>query len=424
MKSILRGQPLHFVDTLDPDVHWTVRSVAERLQIGAYSQVLAPMVWEDQPVGFLYVIRKPATGFSDKEIALLETFADQAVIAIQNARMFNELQTRNKDLTESLEQRTAMSEILRVISQSQTDVQPVFEAIARNARKLCEGTFGVVATFDGNLIHIAALEGFTPEGTEELRRSFPMRPGKAGANQRAILTRTVAHVPDVAEDPEYKMQGLAQVAGYRSIVAVPMLRDGRPIGSISIAGAEPGMFSERQIAMLQTFADQAVIAIENTRLFNETQEALEQQKAAAEILSVISSSVSDTKPVFDKILESCKHLFGSDEMDVLLVDDQGQLQIAAYVGKVHDAVAATFPAPVEKTPAGRAIRERRVVHYPDVIHGADVPNVVRQVSEIAGYQSMAFAPMLWEGRGIGAIGVARSSGAYTRKGAGAAADLR
>jgi len=174
-------------------------------------------------------------------------------------------------------------------------------------------------------------------------------------------------------------------------------------------------FLNKEIALLETFADQAVIAIQNARLFNETQEALEQQKASAEILSVISSSVADTKPVFDKILESCKHLFGSDEMDVLLVDDQGQLQIAAYVGKVHDAVAATFPAPVEKTPAGRAIRERRVVHYPDVIHGADVPNVVRQVSEIAGYQSMAFAPMLWEDRGIGAIGVARSSGAYSVK---------
>ncbi len=286
VQGILRGQPFHFVDTLDPDVHWTVRSVAERLQIGAYSQVLAPMIWEGQAVGFLYAIRKPATGFSNKEIALLETFADQAVIAIQNARLFNELQTRNKDLTESLEQRTAMSEILRVISQSQTDVQPVFEAIARNARKLCEGTFGVVATFDGNLIHIAALEGFTPEGVEELRRSFPMRPGKAGANQRAILTRTVAHVPDVSEDPEYKMQGLAQVAGYRSIVAVPMLRDGRPIGSISIAGAEPGMFSERQIAMLQTFADQAVIAIQNARLFHEAQDA----RAAAETANEAKSS--------------------------------------------------------------------------------------------------------------------------------------
>jgi GAF domain-containing protein len=174
-------------------------------------------------------------------------------------------------------------------------------------------------------------------------------------------------------------------------------------------------FNDKELSLLRTFADQAVIAIENARLFNETQEALEQQKAAAEILSVISNSVSDTKPVFDKILSSCKQLFGSDEMDVLLVDDQGQLQIAAYLGKVHDAVAATFPAPVEKTPAGRAIRERRVVHYPDVINGPDVPNVVRRVSKIAGYQAMAFAPMLWEDRGIGAISVARASGAYTAK---------
>jgi GAF domain-containing protein len=195
-----------------------------------------------------------------------------------------------------------------------------------------------------------------------------------------------------------------------------MLWEDRGISSIARRYAKPPKpFSDKEIALLKTFADQAVIAIQNARLFNETQEALEQQKAAAEILSVISSSVSDTKPVFDKILSSCKHLFGSDEMDVLLVDDQGQLQIAAYSGKVHDAVAATFPAPVEKTPAGRAIHERRVVHYPDVINGTDVPNVVRRVSKIAGYQSMAFAPMLWEDRGIGAIGIARASGAYTAK---------
>ena len=177
----------------------------------------------------------------------------------------------------------------------------------------------------------------------------------------------------------------------------------------------PARSRTRRSRCCKTFADQAVIAIQNARLFNETQEALEQQKAAADILSVISNSVSDTKPVFDKILSSCKHLFGSDEMDVLLVDDQGLLQIAAYSGKVHDAVAATFPAPVEITPAGRAIRERRVLHFPDVINGTDVPNVIRRVSKVAGYQSMAFAPMLWEDRGIGAIGIARATGAYSAK---------
>ena len=130
---------------------------------------------------------------------------------------------------------------------------------------------------------------------------------------------------------------------------------------------------------------------------------------------MISTSVANTKPVFDKILDSCKHLFGGDELDVLLVDDDGLLQIAAYVGKAHEAVAATFPAPVDITPAGRAIRERRVVHYPDVLNDPKTPRVLRRMGQIVGYHSLAFAPMVWEGRGIGAIGVARSRGAFTER---------
>ena len=150
VQGILRGQPLHFVDTLDPGVHWTVRSVAERLQIGPYSQVLAPMTWEGQPVGFLYVIRQPATGFSNKEIALLETFADQAVIAIQNARLFNETK-------EALEQQTATSEVLQVISSSVSDTQPVFERILESTMRLfnCMETAIFLAPGDGQL-HFAA----------------------------------------------------------------------------------------------------------------------------------------------------------------------------------------------------------------------------------------------------------------------------
>ena len=148
------------------------------------------------------------------------------------------------------------------------------------------------------------------------------------------------------------------------------------------------------------------------RRTRELRESLEQQKASAEILSVISNSVADTRPVFDKILESCKHLFGGDELDVLLVDEQGQLNIAAYLGDSHDVVAATFPAPVERAPAGRAIRERRVVHWPDLVNGEDVPGVLRKMAKLIGYRSIVFAPMLCEDRGIGAIGVARSTGPF------------
>src|SRR5215471_46260 len=154
---------------------------------------------------------------------------------------------------------------------------------------------------------------------------------------------------------------------------------------------------------------------EVARLTRELREALEQQKASAEILSVISSSVADTQPVFEKILVSCKHLFGGDELSVLLVDKEDQLIIAPYLGDSYDVVSPTFPTPVERAPIRRAIRERRVLHWPDVINGDDVPAVVRKTAEIIGYRSMVFAPMLWKNRGIGALGVARSTGPFKPK---------
>ena len=158
-----------------------------------------------------------------------------------------------------------------------------------------------------------------------------------------------------------------------------------------------------------------MIAIENARLFNETREALEQQKASSDILRVISSSVADAQPAFDKILDSCKHLFGSDETAVLLVDDDDLITLGAYVGKQRDAVAATFPAPVDKSAAGRAIRERRVVHYTDAANDPKLTRAVRQVAQLAGYEAMAYAPMLWNDRGIGAIGVSRTKGGFSDK---------
>jgi GAF domain-containing protein/DNA-binding response OmpR family regulator len=403
--AILEGQPVRVVDALDPSVHWTVRTVAEHLDIGPYSQLLAPMTWEGRPIGFLYVIRQPATGFSDKETAQLETFADQAAIAIQNARMFNETQ-------EALERQTATAQILKVISESPTNVQPVFEAIAERARVLCGAVVSGVSRFDGEWVHLAAVDGVSRDALQVVREAFPMRSGAGSINARAVRDRAPVQIADVLADAGYEAKAAAERAGYRSGLAVPMLRDQRVVGAIAVFRAETGAFPERMLQLLQTFADQAVIALENVRLFNETKEALARQTASAEILSVISQSVADAQPVFEKILQSCRVLFGGDELDVLLVDEQGQLDIAAYLGNARDIVAATFPAPVERTPAGRAIRERQVAHWPDLVDGADVPGVLRKMAKLIGYRSMLFAPMLWNGRGIGAIGVARSTGPF------------
>ena len=236
--------------------------------------------------------REEGRPFSDTQIALLETFADQAVIAIENVRLFTELQDRNRALTaahaqvsEALEQQTATAEILRVISRSQTDVQPVFDAIARSASRLCKGMYAIVTRFDGDLLHLVAQHNPRPGTAERTTGTFPRRPGRDSPSGRALFEGNVVHIPDVEKDPNLSPE-VVRAAGARSFLAVPMLREGRPIGTIGVSRAEVGSFPPEQIELVETFADQAVIAIENVRLFTELEarnreltEALEQQTA-------------------------------------------------------------------------------------------------------------------------------------------------
>ena len=217
---------------------------------------------------------------------MVTTFADQAVIAIENVRLFDEVQKR--EVTEALEHQTATSAILNVISRSPTNAQPVFDAIVESAARLCEAVFSVVWRYDGELLHYAASHNFTPEVHNRLLQTYPKRPDRSLAAGRAILDGTIAHVPDLLADPAYAHE-FALAGNWRASVAVPMLRDGKAVGAISVGKAEAVPFSERQIQLLTTFADQAVIAIENVRLFEDVQkrtedlaELLEQQTATAE----------------------------------------------------------------------------------------------------------------------------------------------
>jgi two-component system, NtrC family, sensor kinase len=264
-----------------------------------------PMLREAVTIGAITVRRRERRPFSAKQIALLETFANQAVIAIENVRLFTELQEKNRALTqahaqatEALEQQTATSEILRAISGSPTDVQPVFDAVVRSAVRLCDSLFSAVFLFDGHQIEMAAHHGFSAVELEAARRQWPRPAARDTMTGQAILDRRIIHVRDVERDPDVppSTREVARAVGYRSLISVPMLREGECIGSINAARARSA-FTDRQIALLQTFADQAMIAIENVRLFKELQarnrelsESLEQQTATSELLKVIAAS--------------------------------------------------------------------------------------------------------------------------------------
>jgi GAF domain-containing protein len=406
-RAVLSGTVAYIPD-VGLDAEYSLQHVAQA--IGFRSSLSVPMLREGTPIGVIAVSGARPAMFSERQIAMVQTFADQAVIAIENTRLFNELQTRNRDLTESLEQQTATSEILRVISQSQRDVQPVFDAIAANARKLCESTFAAVYTFDGVLIRFAAGDGFNAPALDAIRQRYPVPPdNEGGAGARAVLTQKVVHIPDVTQDPEYRLHKLANLAGFRSVVAVPMLRQGETMGTVNVAGVRPHMFSERQIAMLQTFADQAVIAIENTRLFNELQtrnrdltESLEQQTATSEILRVISQSQRDVQPVFDAIAANAKELCGATHGWVFTFDGE-HIHWAAARGPVNDleAFRKRYPMPLSREGSvGRAILSRDVAYIPDI--RIDQEYVFRDIAHTE-YCCAVSVPMLREGKPIGTI---------------------
>jgi two-component system, NtrC family, sensor kinase len=306
-RAVVDRQTVHVHDlAAEPESEYpTGRQLQARS--GHRTTLATPLLREGQPLGAILIRRMEVQPFTNKHIALLETFAAQAVIAIENVRLFQELDRRNRDLGEALEQQTATTEILRVISSSPTDIQPTFDAIAASAVRLCEANEGEVYRFDGRLIHMMAHHGGGSQAREVLAQMFPSPPGRGTITGRAILTGMVVHA-DVAADPEHEYR---DVAGFfRTVLSVPMLRDGSPIGAISVDRREGRPFSAKQIALLETFAAQAVIAIENVRLFQELErrnrdlgEALEQQTATAEILGVISSSPTNLAPVFDKILD-------------------------------------------------------------------------------------------------------------------------
>ena len=291
------------VDDLAADERYTNRrdpNIIAAVELGGIRTFLAvPMLKDSELIGALIVYRQEVRPFSDKQIALVQNFADQAVIAIENTRLLNELRQRTDDLSESLEQQTATSEVLKVISSSPGELEPVFLTVLENAVKLCEAKFGTLFLFDGTCFRVGANFNVpAPLADYQVKTdAFVPPPGLPLA--RLVETKKVAHMLD---DPE-GLSPATKLGGARTHIAIPMLKEGKIAGAIYIYRQEVRPFTDKQIELVQNFAAQAVIAIENTRLLNELRQSLEQQTATADVLKVISHSTFDLQTVLTTLVE-------------------------------------------------------------------------------------------------------------------------
>jgi signal transduction histidine kinase/CheY-like chemotaxis protein/putative methionine-R-sulfoxide reductase with GAF domain len=384
------------------------------------SYILAPLVAGRQLLGALYADIDGLYGrFHDADRDMLGMLAAQAAVALANVRAAQNLEQqvvqRTQELAGLLALQTATADILKVSAESPADVQPVFDAIAERAKRLCSAQVGWVMRFDGEWLHMLSCTGASPEADAAIRATFPVKPGDSSFSARAIVTEAPAQIPDVLLEPHVQFIGPEASAGLRSMLCVPLLQNGKVIGVIGLGRDAVGLFPDKAIAVLQTFAHQAVIAVENTRLFNETRESLERQTATAEVLQVISSSVADTAPVFEAIVQSCQRLFEGSSVIISLVNDEGMVKheaaaaAAPYTAEqvLHSLNRYGFPLPLHLTYQSYAIRKRQVVHYPDMLDGPNVPEAMRQMARDVGNFSLLIAPMLWEGQGIGTIHVTR-----------------
>jgi signal transduction histidine kinase/CheY-like chemotaxis protein len=398
VRQIVTGETVCVVDTEDEAVLAAQRDVGRAR--GFRSMVLTPLRRDNVTIGMLSVTRREPGQFTRHEIELLQTFADQAVIAIENVRLF-------KETSEALEQQTATADILRVISGSITEVQPVFDAIVASCQRLFGGKAVALAIPREGMIETVAFASDGPTREGAFLEPWPLDRG-SGAGACLLDSRIVA-VPDTELGAQQypRMRQLALALDYHSALFVPLLRDTRAIGSLAILRAETGEFSAKEIALAQTFADQAVIAIENARLFHETKEALERQTATAEVLQVISGSMADAQPVFEKILESCARLFDVTDISLFLARD-GQLEPAAYRGARIAEVLRTYPRPLAGTASESVMRGGDVVYVESVRDSPAMPRYAREIAGKVGDYSLVMAPLRWQGRGIGTIDIVRS----------------
>ena len=387
------------------------------------TMLLVPMLKEDELIGAIVIFRQEVRPFTDKQIELVTNFATQAVIAIENTRLLNELRQRTDDLSEALEQQTATSEVLRVISSSPGELTPVFQTMLENATRICDAKFGVMWLCEGGGFRAVALHGPTAH-VDERRRDPLIYPEPKTPLARIARSRQIVHITDIRTEPAYVERlptfvGLVDAAGARTFLAVPMLKENELIGAISIYRQEVRPFTNKEIELVKNFASQAVIAIENTRLLNELRESLQQQTATADVLEVISRSTFDLQAVLDTLAELAVRLCAADRS-----------VIRRRVGDTYP-VAATYGFSPEqrayrehylKTPDagsifGRTLMEGRTVHIPDLLADPEYrqPDAAH-VANVIGVRAGLGVPLMREGNVVGVLTVVRNEPrAFTQK---------
>ena len=411
-RCVADGVQIH-VEDLQAEVAEYPEGAALAQRLGARTILTTPLMREGEAIGAIMIRRDEVRPFSDKQIGLIETFARQAAIAIENTRLFEQVQARTRQLTESLEQQTATSEVLRVISSSPGELEPVFQTMLANAMHICEAKFGIMWEFADGAFRAQSTRGVPQAFADYVKQRHVWGPD-TGLGQLA-LTKRLVRVDDTREGRAYTAGDPGRVAaveigGVRTFVAVPMLKEGDLIGAISLYRTEVRQFTDKQIELFTNFARQAVIAIENTRLLNELRESLQQQTATADVLKVISRTAFELQPIMNTLVESAARLCDADAW--LFRRQGGAYHWAASYGfspEQHEHIKAYFKqrtlVPNRGMTSMRAALEGRVVHIVDVL--ADPEFTHNELQEIGGFRTTLGVPLLRDGFTIGVLVLTR-----------------